>query len=91
VNASAHQIGAAAGRSSGTARIIDLAAGASAEAALQVTETGDFTAKACLPETARGLRVFAPGSTASDVIPFPFSTCSNTHSLSLHVGPVRPS
>lgn len=89
VNAAAHQVGAAAVRTSGTARVVDLAAGQSAESALQVVATVNFSSRACQPQTARGIRVFAPGATTSDVIPFPFSTCANSHTVSLHVGPVH--
>jgi hypothetical protein len=90
VNAANHIIGGAAARTPATPHVVDLAVGASAEAALQVTITGNFSASACEPQTARGLRVYAPNATTSDVIPFPFSTCANAHTLSLHIGPVRP-
>lgn len=88
VNASGHQIGAPASRISGTEHVVDLAPSASARASWQVTETSDFSPSACKAQTAHGLRVYAPGSTSSDVIPFPYSTCS-TSTVSLHVAPVR--
>lgn len=88
VNASGGQIGAAAGHITGTVNHVNLAPGASARASWQVTETGDFSPNACHPHTAHGLRVYAPGFTSSDIIPFPYSTCS-TSLVSLHVAPVR--
>lgn len=90
VNASGHQIGVPAGRITGTEHVVNLAPNASARASWQVTETGDYSPSACQAQTARGLRVYAPGSTASDVIPFPYTTCS-TSIASLHIAPVRPS
>lgn len=90
VNAAGHQIGATASRQSATPHTVNLAPGASATAAWQVTVTSNFTPSACKAQTAHGVRVYAPGATISDVIPFPYSTCS-THTVSLHVGPVRVS
>jgi len=50
-----------------------------------ITATGNFPLPTCRPVTADGLRVYAPGQTASDVIPFPFSVCSSHHTGSLAV------
>jgi hypothetical protein len=83
------QIGAAASRSTAAAHLVTLANGATAVAQLAIANTGNFTPSACRAVTAAGLRVYAPNQTGSDVIPYPFSTCSKSATVSLHVQPVK--
>ncbi len=89
VNRAGHQIGAAARRVGPLSVLVYLKAGATARASLGIVETGNFPASSCKPVTAFGLRVYAPNQTASDVIPFPFSTCSKSTDVSLTIGVVR--
>ena len=88
VNRAGHQIGAPARRSGSSGNAVDLAAGARAKATFGVVETGNFSASACKPVTAFGLRVYAPNQTASDVIPWPFSVCSKSSEISINVATV---
>jgi hypothetical protein len=83
VDVAGHQIGAAATQDGGVRHTIDVQPGATARATLLVVETGNFPVSACRPVTADGLRVYAPNQTYSDVIPFPFSVCSRSATVSL--------
>jgi hypothetical protein len=59
--------------------------GATARATLLVVETGNYPTSSCKPVTADALRVYAPNQTYSDVIPFPFSVCSRSATVSILV------
>jgi len=85
VNFFGHQIGLAATRSGSAGHAVTIRPGATARAAVLITATGNFPLPTCRPVTADGLLVYAPGQTASDVIPFPFSVCSSHHTGSLAV------
>jgi hypothetical protein len=85
-----HQLGRAASRNhSRTPHTITLANGATAIAILQITNVGNFSASACQPVTAAGLRVYPPNSTTSKVVPFPFRACSRSGPVYLSVQAVR--
>jgi hypothetical protein len=86
VNLTGHRIGDPATRNGSVSHSVDVAPGATARAQLQVVETGNFPRSTCKPVTAAGLRVYAAGLKSSDVIPFPFSVCSNPHTVSISVG-----
>jgi hypothetical protein len=84
------QIGAAARRSSvSTPLTLRLRNGATATATLGIVVTGNFSASACHPVTAAGLRVYAPNQTAPKTIPFPFSACASTSVSYLNVQAMR--
>jgi hypothetical protein len=90
VNLRGRQLGSSAKRdTSRRPRTITLAAGASAIATLRIVDAGNFSASACRPVTAAGLRVFPPNQTASKVVPFPFGACSRTGPGYLSVQAVR--
>jgi hypothetical protein len=59
--------------------------GSTATVVMSITEAGNYSASACRPVAAAGLRVYPPDQTASKVIPFPFVACSRRGPLILHV------
>jgi hypothetical protein len=78
------QVGPAATRKTGSHGTVTLAPSATAHALLRVVDAGAL----CSPSvTAAGLKVFPPGATRSQPIPFSFAACSNRGVLI--VGPVR--
>ncbi len=90
INLSGHRIGAAASKDNGVAtHTVTLRNGQMATSELRIVENGDFPASICGPVTAAGLRVFAPNSTSSKTIPFPFGACSKPGSSVLTVRVVR--
>jgi hypothetical protein len=80
-----HPIGAPATHNGSAGAIIDVAAGGKAQASWLVADTGNFSASTCKPVMAAGIRVSAPGTRSSDVIPFPFSVCSSSSLSSMSV------
>ena len=83
------QLGTPAGRVPGIKiNTVTIKRGATIKAALGIVDTGAIPASKCRPVTAAGLRVIAPNTTASTVIPFPFSTCSSGGASSLTIRPV---
>ena len=89
VNLAGHRLGSPAARdTSRTPHTVRLAAGASRTAVLQIVSVGNFSAAACRPVTAAGLRVFPPNATRSKVVPFPFRACSRSGPIYLRVRPV---
>lgn len=78
------QVGPAATRNTGAHGTVTLAPGATAHAILRVVDAG---ALCSAPVTAAGLKVFPPGATRSQPIPFSFAACANRGVLV--VGPVR--
>jgi Protein of unknown function (DUF4232) len=78
------QVGPAASRMGGHHGTVTLAPGATAHAILRITDWGAL----CSTEVvAGGLKVFAPGETRSEPVPFSFGACAHRGVLS--VGPVR--
>jgi hypothetical protein len=91
VNLAGHQLGSAASRDTARKpRMITLAAGASATAVLRIVDAGNFPSSSCHQVTAAGLRVFAPNMTASKIVPFPFSACSQPGPAYLTVRALAP-
>jgi hypothetical protein len=84
VNIGGHQIGGAATRN-GSRHKINVRPGATVEATLGVVETGNFSGGDCKPVTAFGLRVYAPNQRSSDIIPWPFSVCSKSSTISINI------
>jgi Domain of unknown function (DUF4232) len=78
------QVGPAAVRSGRGHRTVVLAPGATAHALIKI---GDWGAVCSRKVDADGLKVFPPGQTTSQAIPFPFGACA--HRTVLIVGPVR--
>jgi len=84
------RLGSAAGRNpQAPFRVVTLRAGDTASAVLQISQAANFPPAACRPVTAAGLRVFPPGAFGSKVVPIPFSACSRSGPLFLHVERVR--
>jgi Protein of unknown function (DUF4232) len=78
------QVGPAASRNGQHHGTVTLASGATAHAILRVVDWGAL----CSTEVpAAGLKVFAPGSTRSEPVPFAFGACARQGVLV--VGPVR--
>jgi hypothetical protein len=94
---SGHQVGSAAIRNpQHKPSVITLASATTANAAgtmatvvLRITDVLNYPASTCKPVTAAGLRVYAPGQTASTVIPFPFGACSRSGPAYLSVEAVQ--
>jgi hypothetical protein len=78
------QVGPAASRNNQSHGTVTLAPGATAHAILRVVDAG---AVCSAPLTAAGIKVFPPGATRSQPIPFSFPACANRGVLI--VGPVR--
>jgi hypothetical protein len=93
VDLAGHQLGSSASRDpQHPAATITLssatradAGGTTATAVLQITDVANYPTSTCRPTTAAGLRIYAPGQTASTVVPFPFRACARTaaHYLSV--------
>jgi hypothetical protein len=79
-----HQIGPAAGRNGQHHATVTLSPGATAHAILRVLDRGAVCSNEVV---ARALKVFAPGATGSQSVPFSFGACA--HRGVLIVGPVR--
>jgi hypothetical protein len=101
VSLGGRQIGHSAGWGTATPGVVTLADGATAHAALQITDPGNYGLQCFLPgpppspghpgtlPTAAGLRVYPPGRFTAKVVPFPFSACASTGPVWLHTGPVQ--
>jgi hypothetical protein len=90
VNRAGHQIGRPATRDAGApATLVSIRPGSSAIATLLATDTGNYAPSACRPVTAFGLRVYGPGQTASEVLPYPLSVCSASSPTSIRIQVVR--
>ena len=92
-----HQLGSAAIRNpQHNPSVITLAsatapntAAAMATVVLRITDVLNYPSSTCKRVTAAGLRVYAPGQTASTVIPFPFDACSRSGPAYLSVEAVQ--
>jgi hypothetical protein len=76
VDLAGRQIGDASGRFVTRARTVTLAPGATGSFVLQIVDVANFSASACRPVTAAGLRVVPPRRTSTRIVPFPFRACS---------------
>ena len=87
---SGSQIGAAAQENPSFGKVpVQLAAGGTAHAWLQVAEAGNYPAATCPPVTAHWLRVYAPGETQALYVSHTFDACSSSSAALLTVMPVR--
>jgi hypothetical protein len=86
VDTAGRQVGSAAGRNAGApVKNIVLASGGTASALLKIANTGVYPAGRCHSTTAAGFRVYAPGQTASKLVPYPFQACSKVGTVYLQV------
>jgi hypothetical protein len=89
VNASGTQLGSAAGRNSTAGpTTVTLAPGQTTTATLQVTNVGNYTASACGPTTAAGLRVYAPNQATASSVSFSVSVCGKPGTVYMTVTPI---
>lgn len=82
--ANGSQVGPAAGRNPQHHGTVTLAPGSTAHALLRVEDWGALCSKEVVAD---GLKVFPPGETRSEPVPFSFGACA--HRGVLIVGPVR--
>jgi hypothetical protein len=74
-----HQLGRAAGRDhSDPAHLVTLRRGATAHVLLLIVDVAFFSASACHPANAIGLKVFPPNDRSATVVSFPFKACKKT-------------
>ncbi len=87
-DASGVQIGAAATRSTeaGSAKLVTLAPGATANAELAMTDYTVYPTSQCQPVTSAYLKVYPPNNTAAAQIPFKGTTCANASIKMLAIG-----
>jgi Domain of unknown function (DUF4232) len=78
------QVGPAGSRNTQRHRTVVLAPGATAHALIKIEDWGALCSRKV---AADGLKVFPPGQTTAQIIPFPFGACA--HRGVLRVGPVR--
>jgi hypothetical protein len=86
------QIGAAATRSTeaGTAKLVTLAPGATANAELAMTDYTVYPTGKCQPVTSAYLKVYPPNNTQAAQIPFKGTTCANSSIKMLAIGVAIP-
>lgn len=87
------QIGASANEDAATPRkLVTLAPGSTAHALLQVAVAQNFPPAKCKLVTAHWLKIFPPGQTAAQFLPYKAATCSNpsTSVRTLGVQTVQP-
>lgn len=80
-----HTLGSPGARDPSTARVVRLANGATARAALRIVVAGNFPPAVCRRRAAAALRVYPPNQTASKVVPIPFEACSRPGPIYLSV------
>jgi hypothetical protein len=73
------QIGAAATRSSAaSATLVTLAAGATANALLRITQAGDYSASQCHPTASSYLQIYPPNQTTPIYLAYKATGCAST-------------
>jgi hypothetical protein len=85
------QLGSAAGRThSRPSTLVTLRPGGTSHVILQIADVSVYSPSACKPVSARFLRVYPPGASASINMPFQgsFRACSLRGPVYLHVSPV---
>jgi hypothetical protein len=85
VNLTGHQLGSAGTRSPSSIPTVSLASGATTNVTLGIVVAGNYPPSSCHPAPAAGIRVYPPGSTASKIVPIPFTACSHSGPVVLHV------
>ena len=91
-SASGAQLGAAATRSTatGSAKLVTLAPGATANAELKMTDYTVYSTSQCQPAASAYLKVYPPNNTAAAQIPFKGTTCANSSIKMLAIGVATP-
>lgn len=91
-DASGAQLGAAATRSTdtGSAKLVTLAPGATANAELRLTDDTVYPTSQCQPVTAAYLKVYPPNNTQAAQISFTGTTCANSSIKMLAIGVATP-
>jgi len=84
-NLNGTQLGSAAGRDPSPNKVITLAAGATANANMQVTDVLNFTPSACKPTFAAQLKVFPPDSKTALTAFFSVRVCAKKGPVYLHI------
>jgi hypothetical protein len=83
------EIGAAADRAPGGARLVLLAPHAKAHATLRLIDVLNFGPQACPLKTAHWLRIYAPGQVTADYVRWTARVCSGPKPVFLFIGPVQ--
>jgi hypothetical protein len=84
------QIGLAAKRSTSTPKkLVNLAAGATASAQLQIVDALNFPSATCGPTKATALKIYPPNQTAPVYLPNTSSGCTKPVQI-MYIGAVRP-
>ena len=90
VDLGGRRLGSSAGRNPHAPfRVVTLQAGGTASAVLQISQAANFPTAACHRVSAAGLRVYPPNAFKSKIVPIPFSACSRSGPVYLHVERVR--
>jgi hypothetical protein len=79
------QVGAPAGRISGSAPTLTLAPGTKGRAVLQIGDASNF-GSGCQQTATDGLRIYPPDQTAAVFVAHNDFGCANTSDVTLHVG-----
>ncbi len=90
VDLGGRQLGSGSSRYVSHKPLVTLANRAAASVVLEILDVSNFSASACRPVTAAGLRVFPPHHSASKVVPFPFRACSRAGPIYLTAQAVQP-
>jgi hypothetical protein len=85
VNLAGRRLGSAGTRNPSSTPTVSLASGATANVTLGIVVAGNYPPATCRPVPAAGIRVYPPGSTASKIVPLPFTACSRRGPVILHV------
>jgi hypothetical protein len=91
VGLDSHQLGSAASRNPQHKPVtVTISPRGSAHVVLRIVDALNYPKSTCAPAMAAGLRVYAPGQTASKLIPYPFLACSRSGANYLSVEAVQP-
>jgi hypothetical protein len=66
-------------------KVVTLPPGETASAVLQISQAANFPTGSCRLVAAAGVRVYPPNAFESKTVPIPFSACSRTGPVYLHV------
>ncbi|MCW2671434.1 MAG: hypothetical protein JWP14_23 [Frankiales bacterium] len=85
--ADGHQVGSAATRTGEPYQTVALAAGGATVSHARFARAANYPANRCSPVPAAGFRVYPPGQTRADFVPYPDTACSSTQVSQLEVRP----
>jgi Protein of unknown function (DUF4232) len=83
------EVGAAADRTPGAERLVQLAPQATAHVTLRLVDVLNFGPQTCPLKTAHWLRIYAPGQVTADYVRWTARVCSGPRPVFLSVGPVQ--